>query len=158
MYRLLRLPIRTASTANVFLRTYASRQTTRSLTEGERYIFNKLTKELEPFDSWSRTSQVCTPSLSPQLRFVLINAYCGFCGLYTMFCVCVCVPCLGGCGSFYAITVASEKLKGLPILKQHRRIKGVLKDDMAGLHGLQVPRLNPLVTNYLTNFRASVPS
>ena len=51
---------------------------------------------------------------------------------------------LGGCGSFYAITIASEKLKGLPILKQHRTIKDVLKDDMAGLHGLQVRHLHPL--------------
>ena len=53
MYRLLRLPIRHTSTANAFLRTYASRQTTPlpnepSLSEGERYIFDKLTKELEP--------------------------------------------------------------------------------------------------------------
>jgi hypothetical protein len=48
MYRLLRLPIRRTSTANAFLRTYASQQTTPSLTEGERYIFDKLTKELEP--------------------------------------------------------------------------------------------------------------
>lgn len=52
--------------------------------------------------------------------------------------LCARVLCLGGCGSFYAITIASEKLVGLPILKQHRRIKDVLKDDMAGLHGLQV--------------------
>jgi hypothetical protein len=53
MYRLLRLPIRQTSTTNVFLRTYASRQTTPlptnpPLTEGEQHIFNKLTKELEP--------------------------------------------------------------------------------------------------------------
>ncbi|KAF9651216.1 hypothetical protein BDM02DRAFT_3080952, partial [Thelephora ganbajun] len=67
----------------------------------EKYIFDKLTKELEP-------SELLVQDVS------------------------------GGCGSFYAITIASEKLKGLPILKQHRRIKDVLKDDMAGLHGLQV--------------------
>lgn len=59
-------------------------------------------------------------------------------------------PCLGGCGSFYAITIASEKLKGLPILKQHRRVKEVLKDDMGGLHGLQVCHLDPLTMNRLT--------
>ena len=57
---------------------------------------------------------------------------------------------LGGCGSFYAITIASEKLKGLPILKQHRRVKDVLKDDMAGLHGLQVRHLH-IVTATVTN-------
>ena len=48
MYRLLRLPVRRTPTANAFLRTYASRKTTPSLTEGERHIFDKLTKELEP--------------------------------------------------------------------------------------------------------------
>lgn len=48
MYRLLRLPARRSSTPNTFLRTYASRKTTPSLTEGERHIFDKLTKELEP--------------------------------------------------------------------------------------------------------------
>jgi len=48
MYCLLRLPIRRTSTANAFLRSYASRQTAPSLTEGERHIFDKLTKELEP--------------------------------------------------------------------------------------------------------------
>lgn len=66
------------------------------------------------------------------------------------------VPYLGGCGSFYAITIGSEKLKGLPILKQHRRIKEVLKDDMAGLHGLQVCHPNSLVANCLTKNGASV--
>ena len=63
---------------------------------------------------------------------------------------------LGGCGSFYAITITSEKLKGLPILKQHRRVKEVLKDDMTELHGLQVCHLNSLTTNCLTNLRASL--
>lgn len=53
MYRLLRLPVRQTSATNAFLRTYTSRQTAPlpdapSLTEGERYIFDKLTKELEP--------------------------------------------------------------------------------------------------------------
>ena len=54
---------------------------------------------------------------------------------------------LGGCGSFYAITIASEKLEGLPILKQHRRIKDVLKEDMAGLHGLQVRHSDSLIAH-----------
>ena len=48
MYRLLRLPVRQTSTANTFLRAYASRQTAPPLTEGEKYIFDKLTKELKP--------------------------------------------------------------------------------------------------------------
>lgn len=48
MFRLFRLPLRQTFATNGFLRTYASRKTTSSLTEGEKYIFDKLTKELEP--------------------------------------------------------------------------------------------------------------
>ena len=48
MFRLLKLPLRQNFAANAFLRTYASRQPRPSLTEGEKYIFDKLTKELEP--------------------------------------------------------------------------------------------------------------
>lgn len=85
------------------------------------------------------------PYTSLQFCFMLTNAYCG---LYR-------ASYSGGCGSFYAITIASEKLKGLPILKQHRRIKEVLKDDMAGLHGLQVCHFDSPMSKYLTSFRAS---
>lgn len=65
----------------------------------------------------------------------------------------LCVQSLGGCGSFYAITIASEKLKGLPILKQHRRIKEVLKDDMSELHGLQVRRSGVVKGQFLKILR-----
>ncbi|KAF9779992.1 bola-like protein [Thelephora terrestris] len=106
MYRLLRLPIRQTSATNGFLRSYASQPTAPSLTEGEKHIFDKLTKELKP-------SELLVQDVS------------------------------GGCGSFYAITIASEQLKGLPILKQHRRVKEVLKEDMAGLHGLQLKVVDP---------------
>ena len=44
----------------------------------------------------------------------------------------------GGCGSFYAITIASEAFKGLPTIKQHRLVNEVLKEDIEGIHGLQV--------------------
>ena len=81
---------------------------------------------------------------------MLINSYCGFFGILNVSCR-ACSSYLGGCGSFYAITIASEKLEGLPILKQHRRIKDVLKDDMAGLHGLQVRHSYPLIVYCLIN-------
>jgi len=156
MYRLLRLPIRQTFTTNAFLRTYASRQTTPSLTEGEQHIFDKLTKELEPSEllvqdvsglhlvllsvvSFRTYQRVLWPLRDLELPSLVRRD-------------------LGGCGSFYAITVASEKLKGLPILKQHRRIKDVLKDDMAGLHGLQVRHLHPLVVYCLTKPCALVSS
>jgi len=57
---------------------------------------------------------VCTSYLLYNC-FVLIDAYCGLCGLCF---VCACALCLGGCGPFYAITIANEKLKGHSILGQ----------------------------------------
>ncbi|EPQ59521.1 bola-like protein, partial [Gloeophyllum trabeum ATCC 11539] len=44
----------------------------------------------------------------------------------------------GGCGSFYAITIASDAFKGLPMVKQHRMVNDVLKKEFEGIHGLQV--------------------
>ncbi|KAI0069134.1 bola-like protein [Artomyces pyxidatus] len=44
----------------------------------------------------------------------------------------------GGCGTFYAITIASEAFKGIPIVKQHRLVNEVLKKDIEGIHGLQL--------------------
>ena len=97
-------------------------------------------------------------TFSPLFQFILINAYCGLRGVPNCVSCCARASRLGGCGSFYAITIASEKLKGLPILKQHRTIKGVLKDDMAGLHGLQVCHFHPLTLHHLTNPCALVSS
>jgi len=44
----------------------------------------------------------------------------------------------GGCGTFYAITIASQAFKGLPIVKQHRLVTEVLKQEIEGIHGLQI--------------------
>ncbi|TIB66721.1 hypothetical protein E3Q06_04386 [Wallemia mellicola] len=44
----------------------------------------------------------------------------------------------GGCGSFYAINIASDSFKGLTTVKQHRLVNETLKEDIAGIHGLQV--------------------
>ncbi|KZT26889.1 bola-like protein [Neolentinus lepideus HHB14362 ss-1] len=44
----------------------------------------------------------------------------------------------GGCGSFYAITIASDAFKGIPIVKQHRMVNDVLKKEFEGIHGLQL--------------------
>lgn len=147
MFRLLRTPLRRTSVASTFSRTYTSRQTIPSLTEGEKYIFDKLTKELEP-------SELLVQDVSG--RYLTTLPYLPG---HTHQCVLLRLryfepPYLGGCGSFYAVTIASEKLKGLPILKQHRRIKEVLKDDMAGLHGLQVCRFPAAMAQFLTNLCA----
>lgn len=44
----------------------------------------------------------------------------------------------GGCGSFYAIVVASKEFQGLSTVKQHRLVNETLKDIIGGIHGLQV--------------------
>lgn len=45
---------------------------------------------------------------------------------------------LGGCGSFFAIKIASDSFKGLSIVKQHKLVTEVLKEEIQGIHGLQV--------------------
>jgi len=32
----------------------------------------------------------------------------------------------GGCGSFYNVTVVSPQFEGLPMIRQHRRVSGLL--------------------------------
>lgn len=44
----------------------------------------------------------------------------------------------GGCGTFYAISVADSAFKGMTTIKQHRMINDLLKDDIKEMHGIQV--------------------
>ncbi|CCG25297.1 hypothetical protein CORT_0H01850 [Candida orthopsilosis Co 90-125] len=44
----------------------------------------------------------------------------------------------GGCGSMFAILVESSKFKGLPMIKQHRLVNDILKDEIKKWHGLQL--------------------
>jgi len=44
----------------------------------------------------------------------------------------------GGCGSFYAITIASTAFKGIPVVKQHRLVNEALKKEIEDIHGLQL--------------------
>lgn len=46
--------------------------------------------------------------------------------------------CAGGCGSFYAILISSPEFAGLSMVKQHKLVNDCLKEDIAGIHGLQV--------------------
>ncbi|KAH0839617.1 bola-like protein, partial [Lanmaoa asiatica] len=49
----------------------------------------------------------------------------------------------GGCGSFFAIKIASDAFKGLSTVKQHKLVTEILKQEIQGIHGLQVsPRQN----------------
>ena len=51
---------------------------------------------------------------------------------------------VGGCGTFFAITIASKAFKGIPVVKQHRLVNETLKKEIEGIHGLQVPLPLPL--------------
>merc|ERR1712167_383638 len=42
----------------------------------------------------------------------------------------------GGCGSMYEIYVASDDFQGLTMVKQHKKVKGLLADEIAEMHGL----------------------
>ncbi|CAE7188274.1 hypothetical protein P3342_008910 [Pyrenophora teres f. teres] len=44
----------------------------------------------------------------------------------------------GGCGSMYAIEVESPKFKGLTVIKQHKMVNEVLKDEIKSWHGVQL--------------------
>ena len=52
----------------------------------------------------------------------------------------------GGCGSFYAIAIASKEFKGLKTVKQHMLVNQCLKDVISGIHGLQVSMQMRLVS------------
>lgn len=44
----------------------------------------------------------------------------------------------GGCGTMFAVEVVSERFRGLAQLKQHRLVNEILKNQIKGMHGLQL--------------------
>lgn len=58
---------------------------------------------------------------------------------------------IGGCGTFYAITIASKAFKGISVVKQHRLVNEVLKKEIEGIHGLQVLSLTPFLSYLLSS-------
>jgi BolA-like protein 3 len=44
----------------------------------------------------------------------------------------------GGCGSMYAIEVASERFRGLGVLAQQRLVNKALEEEIGGWHGVQI--------------------
>ncbi|KAI8078907.1 bola protein [Halteromyces radiatus] len=44
----------------------------------------------------------------------------------------------GGCGSMYAIDIASKSFEGKSIVKQHRLVNDLLKEEIKDMHGLQL--------------------
>ncbi|CAD0099168.1 unnamed protein product [Aureobasidium mustum] len=49
----------------------------------------------------------------------------------------------GGCGSMYALDIVSAKFKGMSVIKQHRLVNAVLKDEIKGWHGVQLKTKAP---------------
>lgn len=44
----------------------------------------------------------------------------------------------GGCGSMFSIDIESDKFKGMTMIKQHRLVNQILKEDINKWHGLQL--------------------
>ena len=49
----------------------------------------------------------------------------------------------GGCGAMYKAYVESPKFAGLNIVKQHKLVQGVLKDEIAEMHGFTLKTVKP---------------
>ncbi|OQR80949.1 hypothetical protein ACHHYP_16974 [Achlya hypogyna] len=49
----------------------------------------------------------------------------------------------GGCGSMYKIEVASPTFEGKNVVAQHRLVNQVLKEEIAGMHGLTLKTYTP---------------
>jgi stress-induced morphogen len=44
----------------------------------------------------------------------------------------------GGCGSMYQVSIESLKFKGIPMVKQHRMVSEILKEEIKTMHGIQI--------------------
>lgn len=44
----------------------------------------------------------------------------------------------GGCGSMFAISIVSEKFKGISMIKQHRLVNSILSEEIKKWHGIQL--------------------
>ncbi|ORX48844.1 bola-like protein [Hesseltinella vesiculosa] len=44
----------------------------------------------------------------------------------------------GGCGSMYAIEIVSKAFEGKSMVKQHRLVNDLLKQEIKDMHGLQL--------------------
>lgn len=100
----------------------------KEMDDGEKNIYDILTRTFEP--KMLQVSDVSgTYSTRSRIiaRKLLLKSSCSL------------IP-LGGCGSFYAIVIASSHFNGKPTVKAHRLVNEALKEVIAGIHGLQVRR------------------
>lgn len=49
----------------------------------------------------------------------------------------------GGCGSMYSIEVVSPAFKNMTLIKQHKMINEILKEEIKGWHGLTLKTSAP---------------
>jgi stress-induced morphogen len=97
------------------------------LDDGEKVIYDKLSERFQPSELLVQDVSGASPRLPHPPNWFPIFIY----------------SCLGGCGTFYAITIASAAFKGIPVVKQHRLVNEVLKKEIEGIHGLQVRIASP---------------
>jgi BolA-like protein 3 len=100
--------------------TQAAASSASKLNEGEQAIYDKLSKRFQPSELIVQDVSGAPFQLphSPKLVFHHLR--------------------LGGCGTFYAITIVSAAFKGIPLVRQHRLVNEVLEKEIKGFHGLQV--------------------
>ncbi|KAJ8951946.1 hypothetical protein NQ318_013614 [Aromia moschata] len=49
----------------------------------------------------------------------------------------------GGCGAMFNVSIETSEFKGLTIMKQHRLVYDVLKDQIKNIHGLHLETRAP---------------
>ena len=42
----------------------------------------------------------------------------------------------GGCGTFFGIQITSSKFNGLTMIKQHKLVNEILKEEISQVHGI----------------------
>lgn len=104
-------------------RAFYTTEAPSGLSAGEKHIYEKLTEALTPHKL--RVADVS----GIKKHICLSHMYTISHGMLLF---------LGGCGSMYAIDIAAKKFEGTSIVKQHRMVNDVLKEEIKGMHGLQV--------------------
>lgn len=92
--------------------THIRAYSTLELTSGEKVLFDKLSKYFTPTRLAVKDVSGMCYSTKKVIR--------------------------GGCGSMYAVDITSKMFDDLSMVKQHRLVNDVLKDDIKTFHGIQI--------------------
>ncbi|KNC80311.1 hypothetical protein SARC_07324 [Sphaeroforma arctica JP610] len=49
----------------------------------------------------------------------------------------------GGCGSSYEVHITSAKFEGLSMIKQHRMVNEILREDVKNMHAIRIVTKKP---------------